>query len=259
VGLRQYDPLGGRFTTPDLIGFAGGLNRYAYAGGDPINFVDPSGLLSLSDVRNWYMGGMGGFSDLVDEGLMFNTWKSWGTAQGCYDAGRASGWDVAKAGGKALGLTVAYGAGDAALTWAERVLAVRFPMLIPGIATGTVAAITSEENNGSSTLFHYTTEEGMNGIIESEQLNPSLKALNPKDARYGDGQYLTNIIPGTKSPAQLSRAFINNPYQGQRFTHFVELDVTGLPIVQGRSNVLVVPGQIPLDLTGRIVSYGPIP
>jgi RHS repeat-associated protein len=42
-GAREYDPETGSFTRPDPSGFAGGENRYAYAGGDPVNFVDPDG------------------------------------------------------------------------------------------------------------------------------------------------------------------------------------------------------------------------
>jgi RHS repeat-associated protein len=41
---RYYDPLSGQFTQPDPIGLAGGLNLYAYAGGDPVNGRDPLGL-----------------------------------------------------------------------------------------------------------------------------------------------------------------------------------------------------------------------
>jgi hypothetical protein len=85
---------------------------------------------------------------------------------------------------------------------------------------------------------------------------PSLKARNPKDARYGDGQYLSDIAPGTRTNAQLSRNFIGQPFQGSRFSHYVEVDVTGLNVVQGRDNVFVVPNSGPLDLTGRIVSSG---
>jgi RHS repeat-associated protein len=41
---RYLDPVSGQFTQPDPIGFAGGLNLYGYAGGDPINNSDPFGL-----------------------------------------------------------------------------------------------------------------------------------------------------------------------------------------------------------------------
>jgi RHS repeat-associated protein len=40
---RYYDPQTGRFTQEDPIGLAGGLNLYGYAGGDPVNYADPSG------------------------------------------------------------------------------------------------------------------------------------------------------------------------------------------------------------------------
>jgi RHS repeat-associated protein len=41
---RYYDPASGRFTQPDPIGLAGGLNLYGYADGDPVNYSDPFGL-----------------------------------------------------------------------------------------------------------------------------------------------------------------------------------------------------------------------
>ena len=45
-GARDYDPTIGRWTTKDPIGFAGGdTNLYAYVGGNPMSYVDPSGLL----------------------------------------------------------------------------------------------------------------------------------------------------------------------------------------------------------------------
>jgi RHS repeat-associated protein len=46
---RWYDPAVGRFLTRDPIRWAGGLNLYGYCGADPVNKVDPSGLISPGD------------------------------------------------------------------------------------------------------------------------------------------------------------------------------------------------------------------
>jgi RHS repeat-associated protein len=43
---RVYSPRYGRFLQNDPIGYAGGLNLYAYGENDPINLRDPSGLKS---------------------------------------------------------------------------------------------------------------------------------------------------------------------------------------------------------------------
>ncbi len=43
---RFYDPETGRYITADPIGLAGGMNLYAYVAGDPVNAVDPEGLMA---------------------------------------------------------------------------------------------------------------------------------------------------------------------------------------------------------------------
>jgi len=51
-GARDYDPETGRWTAKDPIGFNGGdTNHYNYVGGDPVNFIDPSGLMQILNVN----------------------------------------------------------------------------------------------------------------------------------------------------------------------------------------------------------------
>ncbi|MFC6671373.1 RHS repeat-associated core domain-containing protein [Marinobacterium aestuariivivens] len=46
---RYYDPSIGRFIQSDPIGIRGGLNTYTYVFNNPLNYVDPFGLYTLSD------------------------------------------------------------------------------------------------------------------------------------------------------------------------------------------------------------------
>lgn len=57
LGNRRFSPVLRRFLDPDPVSpfDDGGLNRYAYCGGDPVNRIDPSG----NAWWNWLFAGMG--------------------------------------------------------------------------------------------------------------------------------------------------------------------------------------------------------
>ena len=129
--------------------------------------------------------------------------------------------------------------------------------VVRGGATGSGESAAYKGGSGKKTLYHYTNEKGLKGITESNQLNPSLKANNPKDARYGNGQYLSDINPESTTPAKLARKFINVPNR-YKYTHYIEIDVTDLNVIQGRDGVYVIPNEEALDLTGRIKNSGKV-
>ncbi len=45
--FRYYDPRASQYVTQDPVGLNGGLNYYAYATGNPIKYVDPTGQFAM--------------------------------------------------------------------------------------------------------------------------------------------------------------------------------------------------------------------
>lgn len=52
MGARYYDPQLGRWLSEDPAGIAGGLHLYAYAGNDPVNRIDPTGMFDCVGVED---------------------------------------------------------------------------------------------------------------------------------------------------------------------------------------------------------------
>jgi RHS repeat-associated protein len=99
-GARDYDPETGRWTAKDPIGFAGGdPNLYGYVLGDPVNLVDPSGLLFgfVGDAIDGVTDAVGGFVE--------DNWQSLLVGGACV---LAPGLGC----GAALGITTAITAGN---------------------------------------------------------------------------------------------------------------------------------------------------
>jgi RHS repeat-associated protein len=106
---------------------------------------------------------------------------------------------------------------------------------------------------GGNTLYHYTSEAGYKAIMESGELLPS---IGVKNARYGAGQYLTDIAPGQFTMGQTSRRLFGVPWNKTKLTHFIEIDVNGLNTIKNAPFNYMVPGTGNLPLGGRIVNGG---
>ena len=70
-GARDYDPEVGRWTAKDPILFAGGDEiLYGYCSNDPINKIDPSGLVNLGQVVSGTAKIIGGAGTVFTGGLI---------------------------------------------------------------------------------------------------------------------------------------------------------------------------------------------
>jgi RHS repeat-associated protein len=123
-GTRYYDPTIGRWTQPDPlpgnITHPNTINRYTYAGNNPVNNTDPSGYFSLGDVVDTLTsigeGAVLGVSAGTTIGLLGGLAVCVVTSIGCVIAGVAGGAVTSLAGGTLGGIVGAIAGGVASVT-----------------------------------------------------------------------------------------------------------------------------------------------
>ncbi|EOY5379852.1 HYD1 signature containing ADP-ribosyltransferase family protein [Cronobacter dublinensis] len=107
----------------------------------------------------------------------------------------------------------------------------------------------------------------MKGITEGSVIRPSSGDIH---ARFGDGQYFTNIAPemiggrtlkdigetGKMSLGQLAVEIYGDARKLKGISHFVEIDVTGLDVIEPRKKTFLILNTQDLDVSKRIVKSG---
>ncbi|GAB3785815.1 RHS repeat-associated core domain-containing protein [Dyella agri] len=123
---RDYDSATGRYIESDPIGLDGGINTYAYVGGDPLDLIDPLGFVSSGPMCRaaWATAGaacgaavggvLGGVGGAVGAGGACTLVAPGVGTVGCGVAGGAEGASAGTAAGAGLGGAIGAWAGSKA-------------------------------------------------------------------------------------------------------------------------------------------------
>jgi RHS repeat-associated protein len=269
LNARYYDPELGMFTQPDWweVTQAGvGTNRYSYAGGDPVNGVDPSGHNFWSDLgqslSDTWTAIKDGFSGNVTQiggesgGLVHVDGVTY-SCSGCYGTGIVADYTVGRADYVATAGTSATevidfpgssGLGSAAR---NKILGRRLG------AIGVGAMVWDEISTPNEYVVHYTDAISALGIADSRYIMASVTGA------AGPGVYVTDVMPGSMDPHELAFLLFRRSDLGimAKLTNFVIFDAAGIPMNFVRDHVLVIPmmaGQA-LNLAGRDHALGITP
>ena len=293
LGARYYDPEAGRFLDADPTWNERDPNYHTFAGGDPVNFFDADGRFgkTAADIFGANSGNVN-VNNLLTWGMQHPDARITGTdnASGWIAAGQAMangtlpnpryiGGYTDEFGHNAQ--TFCYSCHDPNDAFAQLKLGAAFntvntsiPAFLAQNALAFVPAegmLSGELSAAQQILYHYTSQAGRAGILETEMLNAS---LNPRNARYGAGQYFTDIAPsqiggrtladmsaeqianGQISQGQLARRLFGQPFAGNKLETSIAVDVTGMGANQVAPNIFLVSGTQPLNLSGSIVGAG---
>jgi RHS repeat-associated protein len=265
---RFYAPTLDRFISADTLipnpANPQSYNRYAYVGNRPLNFSDPTGHCKGANLASQCLvDGDGGFLPSVTAIALAGGMSA--TAIQYFAQNPEAMWAVHDS------LVQAREAVDDVLAQAEEVINSTPDLDLQPERQREYRTISDlPDNDGNARiLYHYTSAEGLAGILESQKLNPSLGENG--DAHWGDGQYFTDISPSnaqTGTAGQLSRALYNVGYNQRKVQYYIAVDVSDIAVTAvapvysrtyGEKFIYLHSSQTPLDLTDKIVNYGPTP
>lgn len=89
--------------------------------------------------------------------------------------------------------------------------------------------------------------------MKSKVLKPS---IGVKNARHGPGQYLTDLSSEGLTPGQVSRQLYGVPWNETKVSHFIDIDVSGLNVINNAPGNFLIPGTKGLPLGERIINGG---
>ncbi len=272
-GARYYDPKMSLFISVDPLAeqFVG-WSPYHYVHQNPINLIDPTGMSAESadgGIKDWWRkvkSVFTGSSDrpnapqYADDGSTLmeemtidatkgkNFWQKLGGV--FYQASGAQKFDN--------DFQEAYGRGN--LTIGQAGWAAfhqnKFNEMALGNGSASPYARMSRIAPSSSTpktFRHYTSEAGYNGIMESGEMLPSIGA---KNARYGAGQYFTDLPAAEYTAGQVSKRLFGVPWNTRKISHFIDVDLNGLNIQNNGPHNYSIPNNNNLPIRGRITNHG---
>jgi RHS repeat-associated protein len=287
-GARGYMPDIGRTPVQDpLTEKFYGMSSYSFLNNNPLSFIDPNGMLSQSvidDLWNksgsgetkWTNNNNGSFSG--SNGATADTGEGESPDNGYDEKGKLinnNGGDktdykynkegkvISSTSVKSIGAVTSssplrgYGfKGFAMASGSANQMDFSSPffawgMVIKSALGGLFSGVSADV--ASNSLYHYTNEAGYNAIMESGEL---IASQGVKNARYGAGQYLTDIAPGQFTIGQTSRRLFGVPWNGSKLTHFLEINTNSLNVIQNAPFNYVVPATNALPISGRIISSG---
>jgi len=169
---RYYDPTTSQFLTVDpLVDQTG--EPYEYAGGDPVDNIDPTGLGVLSDAGNFFAGAASGLTGGVSTHLLNYVGITPNICSFAYQAGQPIGLGTA--------------------------------LLIPGEGEADFAATAAEDAaGGADEAFHYTSSEFTQSIA-NEGLRPGSYATASGDLSPLQAQIDLALPPNRGLPDGLIR------------------------------------------------------